>query len=153
MDPKRPVKQLSDLSQYSPFDPILNFYRRQGVESTKPMQYALEMNKGWFKANKIKAGDIAIWNSSEENGEIIHSVPIKKRKRIQWIHFPTMRRYALKSKAPMELLFLNRKNRILHIQATQCGTVFPPFPFASVLAAPTGWSKQNGYQAGELLRK
>lgn len=43
-------------------------------ESRKPAQYALEMNQGWFKKNKIKLGarfEFKKPNKSQKSGEVI----------------------------------------------------------------------------------
>lgn len=57
MDPSRPVLRLRDISLYRSYDPIMEFYRNNSINSSQPTSYALEMNAGWFAENQINEGD------------------------------------------------------------------------------------------------
>jgi uncharacterized membrane protein (UPF0127 family) len=57
MDPKRPVKQLSDMDQYPDWGPEKTFFRKHHVVSLGQYYYALEVNAGWFERHGLKVGD------------------------------------------------------------------------------------------------
>lgn len=65
MDPKRSVKDISDLDKYSFFDPIRRFFLDHRVFSERKCEYVLEVNSGWFERNNIHVGDKIRWQPDE----------------------------------------------------------------------------------------
>lgn len=65
MDPKRPVHSVQDFAKYSYDDPVSQFFIKNGIKSSSPVRYLLEMEAGWFKEKGIHPGDRLTWNSSE----------------------------------------------------------------------------------------
>jgi uncharacterized membrane protein (UPF0127 family) len=62
MDPRRPIKQLSDIDKYSNWGPTKLFFMAHQVSSSVECLYALEVNAGWFERHKIKVGDSMIFD-------------------------------------------------------------------------------------------
>lgn len=71
MDPKRQVLSLEDLKKYPFFDPILIFFYKKQVSSSRKAQYALEMRDGWFRQNGVKVGDRLVWERSSPDAYFI----------------------------------------------------------------------------------
>jgi len=71
MDPKRQVLSLKDLKKYPFFDPILIFFYKNQVSSSKKAQYALEMRSGWFREKGVKVGDRLVWERSSPHAYFI----------------------------------------------------------------------------------
>lgn len=57
MDPARPVKSLEEMAKYPSDDPVRKFFLSRTVKSTAPTRYFVEMRKGWFTDNDVRAGD------------------------------------------------------------------------------------------------
>lgn len=64
MDANRPVNKLTDMRKYPSNDKTYIFFAQKAKRSPPHAQYALEMNKGWFKKHGIKPGDRVIWDSN-----------------------------------------------------------------------------------------
>lgn len=62
MDASRPVTRRQDLLQYSPDEPIMQYFLQNAVGCKTPIQYVLEMNLGWFDKNDIHIGDVIVWD-------------------------------------------------------------------------------------------
>lgn len=65
MDPARPVYTISDFNRYPKDDPILIFFQETKVRSQMPVKYALEMNAGWFRKNRIFVGDKLVFTTTK----------------------------------------------------------------------------------------
>jgi len=62
------IKNLDDFMKLPDDDPILDFFRKRGVVSSKPVRYILEMEKGWFKEHGVKPGDRLHWRAYDREG-------------------------------------------------------------------------------------
>ena len=51
------------------------FFMKNGVTSTYPSRYALEMSNGWFKAHGINPGDQVLWEINSPHGKVIKFKP------------------------------------------------------------------------------
>lgn len=78
MDPRRPVLSLHDIARYRAYDPIIEFYRNKSVNSSKPTNYALEMNIGWFARNHILPGDKLYFSENSTTGYFSTRYPFDK---------------------------------------------------------------------------
>lgn len=100
MDPKRPVKTLDDLKQYSsPNDKVVRFFSEKAITSSTPAQYALEMRAGSFRKLGIRPGDLL-----KENGEVVHTLDLSSLKLPNSIRFP--------EGGPWSLWFSSSKRRV-----------------------------------------
>lgn len=57
MDPSRPIQGIRDLLLYPYNDPIIQAFTKNRLDSSRPIKFALEMNKGWFAKHGITIGD------------------------------------------------------------------------------------------------
>lgn len=73
MDPKRPIKSLSDIFLYPPNDPAIIFFRQNIVASPPSAHFALETSRDWFQKNEIKPGDKMTWNADKATFYKSHS--------------------------------------------------------------------------------
>jgi uncharacterized protein len=62
IDSKNTIFQISDLNPVK----TLAEHRFDSVQSIKPAQYVLEVNKDWFLKNKVSVGDKFFWNESKK---------------------------------------------------------------------------------------
>lgn len=65
MDPKRPVKKLSDIALYSDWGPEKSFFIKHSTTSQGQYPYALETNAGWFDQHGVKIGDRMVFDKSQ----------------------------------------------------------------------------------------
>ena len=72
MDPKRPIETIDDLKLYSPYDPIVLFFRKKSVASSYKVRYVLEMEEGWFAKHGVVPGDRLVWKPGKKKA-VIHT--------------------------------------------------------------------------------
>lgn len=75
MDPGRSVQSLDDFSLYPPNDPVILFFYQRGITSSSPADYALEVEKGWFKKNNVGVGNRLEWNLGTPQAFISQAKP------------------------------------------------------------------------------
>ncbi len=61
-----PIESYEDLENLDLKDPVIRFFIKKSVISSKPVKYALEMPYGWFHENGVAEGDTLIWESPVE---------------------------------------------------------------------------------------
>lgn len=72
MDPKRPVKTLSDIKQYSYSGEEMRFFREHAVSSKGPRLFALEVNAGWFDRQGVRVGDHMLIDAEKHQIRFLH---------------------------------------------------------------------------------
>lgn len=78
MDPTRPVFSYKDFHQYFvKDDPVVSFFQKKKIVASTPVQYALEMNVGWFEKNNIQVGDVLHWDEEGNKAFFIRAIGTK----------------------------------------------------------------------------
>jgi uncharacterized protein len=72
MDPKRPVKTLSDMKQYPYSGDEMRFFREHSTTSKGQYIWALEVNAGWFDKQGVQVGDHMVLDPGTHHLRFIH---------------------------------------------------------------------------------
>lgn len=72
MDPKRPVKTLSDIKQYPHSGDEMRFFREHIVSSKGRYSLALEVNMGWFDRQGVRVGDQMVIDAEKHQIRFMH---------------------------------------------------------------------------------
>lgn len=134
MDPNRPINSVEDIKSYPADDPICLFFESQAKSANVEVQYALEMNQGWFSKNQFKIGDLVVWNRKEKHAHISHAIDLSAilKNSPQTPLILKMPQYTYYSawlpdhEGQAKVLFLDNKGKILNRETIEGGARLPP---------------------------
>lgn len=162
--PEMLAKRASQSSYES--DAVRDFFHKNGVVSQTPVKYVLEMNKGWFKQNQIKVGDVVNWDPSGTRAWVIRtrelsSLPQQNKPFLYEIAQPGMQSITLAGGfLKKDIAFLDSHYRIISKKTlstkqnnyAQDSIFYCQRPASYILIAPAGWFFKHGIQANDIIR-
>jgi uncharacterized membrane protein (UPF0127 family) len=159
MDHKRLVRNIAELRKYPRDDPIVKFFLDKSMVSSFSATYALETNMSWFKTNSVQNGDLAIWDPSNTQGIIFHTVNLDEivlsTEDPVMIEFPGIYPHSFwmpETTQEKDLVFLSEDLDMIKSMTILPGkgmpfhekpVYFSESPIQYALIAPKGWAKDN----------
>lgn len=160
-----PVKTIWDLGNLPINDSIAQRFTAAGIDSSFPLQFAIEMNKNWFKQNDVQPGDIALWRTDRRKGYILHTANLNQLQvkgpilvefegslpQSVWMTNNSVEYDLAFLSANKSVLSINRlkRNRGLPLHKKSVLVSYKPTKYA--LIAPKGWLKRNQLIQGKVV--